>query len=227
MFELPTGRKVAQVQELVYSRNAAVQAGPALSADGAYVATGNGDRHAQVFDTKTGKEVFRAGYGGAVSAVALDPKGKLLAVAQDRVRIYDLASKRQIRRIDTGTMAAFTSLGRSFQNAIMFNSAIAFSPDSRMLAAALTDHSVRLLDVDSGKELLRIHHQGPIHGLRFSADGKSLIVTENVSRIVTHPLDPDDLIARSCSLLTRNLTTKEWTTYIGVEPYEKVCPALP
>jgi len=39
---------------------------------------------------------------------------------------------------------------------------------------------------------------------------------------------PDDLIAKACSRVTRNLTHNEWQQYIGdVLPYQAVCENLP
>ncbi len=40
-------------------------------------------------------------------------------------------------------------------------------------------------------------------------------------------LRPDDLIAAACTRLTWNLTTQEWTRFIGDEPYRKTCENLP
>ena len=54
--------------------------------------------------------------------------------------------------------------------------ALAFSPDGRYLATSLSEQSVNLWDVLSGKEVDRMTgHQGGITGLVFSGDGKRLI----------------------------------------------------
>jgi hypothetical protein len=53
--------------------------------------------------------------------------------------------------------------------------AVAFSPDGRLLAGGGWDGSVRLWDVTTGKELLRLdRHRGPVRRVVFSPDGKWL-----------------------------------------------------
>ena len=37
---------------------------------------------------------------------------------------------------------------------------------------------------------------------------------------------PEDLIARARTRLTRNFTLDEWHRYLGDEPYRKLCPNL-
>lgn len=229
VFELATGKQITQIKELVYTENARGQAVPSLSGNGAYVATGNSDRHAQVFDTRTKQEIFRAGYGGPVTAVALDTNGEHLAVASDRVRIYDLKSKRMLRRLETGNTATSMTnpFGKNITATLTITSALAFSPDGRILAVASHDKTIRLFAVESGSELLKVQHQGVIYGVRFSPDGKRLIVTEGLSRIIVHHIDSAELVEQACSRLTRNLTISEWKLYFGNEPYRKSCPSLP
>ena len=52
----------------------------------------------------------------------------------------------------------------------------AFSPDGRRLSFGLTDKTARVIEVETGKELLKIeHHDDWVFGSVFSLDGKKLV----------------------------------------------------
>ena len=52
----------------------------------------------------------------------------------------------------------------------------AFSPDGRRLSFGLTDKTARVIEVETGKELLKIeHHDDWVFGTVFSVDGKKLV----------------------------------------------------
>ena len=54
-------------------------------------------------------------------------------------------------------------------------SAVAFSPDGRILASGSVDNSIRLWNVDTEKHIRTlIGHTGQIKSIKFSSDGKTL-----------------------------------------------------
>jgi WD40 repeat protein len=65
-------------------------------------------------------------------------------------------------------------------------SAVAFSPDGKLLATASSDHTARIVSVADGHELARINHDGAVWAVAFSPDGKLLATAsgDNTARIV-------------------------------------------
>src|SRR6185503_16502851 len=69
---------------------------------------------------------------GRVSQVAYDPSGQWLALASSQgIFLYDAETLTEVTSIETGTQVW----------------SIAFSPDGKLLASSLADHSVRLWQV--------------------------------------------------------------------------------
>src|SRR5262249_59589566 len=89
------------------------------------------------------------GTDGAVSAVAFSPDGTTLASGgdDDTVRLWDLATHRQIGR-------PFTGHGGSVVNSV------AFSPDGKTLASSSLDGTVRLWDVATHQQVGRLRADG-------------------------------------------------------------------
>ncbi len=121
---------------------------------------------------------------------------------------------------------------------------VAFSPDSKFLAARVVDGTTRVWDLTSNQEeVTRIRHKNLNafkSNIAFSPDGKYLItmdqryvpVDENSLKARGKEVQiwfwqPEDQIAEACRRLTRNLTLQEWQQYLPNEPYHKTCPNLP
>jgi RNA polymerase sigma factor (sigma-70 family) len=130
-----------------------------------------GDYEARFWDAATGKvlrskEVGRAGW---MSCLAVSPDGKHLAACGPseqiqglgQIKVWDLATDRLVH--------TFTRQGRE-------PTAVAFSPDGKLLAAGYrNDKAIRFWDLAQGKEtrVLTGHSQG-VRSLAFSRDGTRL-----------------------------------------------------
>jgi WD40 repeat protein len=229
LWDAGTGKKTYQ-QEIV---SAAV-----YSADGSMVfaATGEGAKQEEFYrqvialDTVTGKKrhLFQ-GSDYSIAALALSPDGKTLAVAgsHDVIRLWDLATQKQIQWLPwvRGTPEAPWARGSA--------QALAFSRDGTLLAAGGWGNTVRLWDWRTGKELFDVGHHAAVGELVFSPDGKALIsrglddtirvwempAGKESQRFAPHPADgvrADALLGMLLAPDAKSLVLGSWTGELSV-----------
>jgi WD40 repeat protein len=69
-------------------------------------------------------------------------------------------------------------------------------------------------------------HNGWVTAVAFSPDGETLATAswDHTARLTPTPSTwPNEL----CRRAGRNLTSNEWTFYVGPEPYRRLCPEFP
>jgi RNA polymerase sigma factor (sigma-70 family) len=136
----------------------------AFSSDGKTLATGSGAA-IQLWDAVTGKaQLSSVGHDAAIRCVAYSPTCKLVASAGDdcSIMLWDAITGRLVRRI-AGLSQWVDSL--------------AFSPDGKLLASGSgnEEHTIRIWEIASGKELARWKGDKYTLFLAFSPDGKTLL----------------------------------------------------
>jgi WD40 repeat protein len=132
-------------------------------ADSAYIASGNG----MVWDVSNGELEHDQ---GKEQTVALSPDGIWMAAVGRgslTIELWRMSNWQMEREIAT------SHIGNIF--------ALAFSPDSRLLATAANadpsnpEFTIKLWDVAAGQELFTLRgHEDAIHGIAFSPDGRWL-----------------------------------------------------
>jgi WD40 repeat protein len=170
LWEVATGKRVAPdgasrpAHDLAYSADGSLLAAAYLDHPG-----GNGV--IRLWQTISGKEAGRVPAPRGLPRLAFSPTDATLAVAGEadgRITLWD--ARRQTETARLGESAIDPSGDVPFGH-----TALAFSPDGRVLAAATTERAIRLWDVATGKPLfLLTGHSGVITALAFSPDGGTL-----------------------------------------------------
>jgi WD40 repeat protein len=157
-----------------------------------------------------------------VLSVAFDPTGELLASGgQDgTIRFWDVAGHRQLGEPLVGHAGPVMS--------------VAFDPTGSTLASAGQDGTVRLWDVAEHEELGEplAGHDGIVWSVAFSPTGETLASAgqDGSIRLWDSILWSDDFTKwqeRLCTLVARNLTRREWSSFRPGAPYERTCPQWP
>jgi len=145
----------------------------------------------KMWDVATGKEIRNIALSNqhGRGTIAISPDGRLVATetADQTISVWEIASGKQRSRLGQPevaakqanvAMAGFINVGGNIAmlgGRVVNGNTVAFSPDGTLLACKNTDHSIRVYDVVSGKEIGRFKgHQGPVSALAFTADGKRL-----------------------------------------------------
>jgi WD40 repeat protein len=155
----------------------------ALEANRGRVALRDGTR-AAIYDMKGTRIYALDGHEGAseysepVDSAAFSPDGNLVATGDDvgTLRIWSLADGKRIGAISLGN----DRLG-----------ALAFSPNSRLVAAAVTnDEVVRLVDVRAGEVIATLPTAvEEIYHVDFSRDGSRLVAADFTEAVAVWELD--------------------------------------
>jgi WD40 repeat protein len=93
------------------------------------------------------------------------PDRKVIAAADRQfIRLLDAQTGKEIRRFAGHTDTV---------------TALAFSPDGKLLASGSKDRSASLWDIVSGKQFLKFQAQHPVESVAFSPDGRTLVIGNN------------------------------------------------
>jgi WD40 repeat protein/serine/threonine protein kinase/tetratricopeptide (TPR) repeat protein len=133
-----------------------------ISRDGNTLALGCSNGTLQLWEPATGRQLVMA-HARPVASVAFTPNGKSVAsVSWDRITLWDAARKHPEIIL---------------QGQAIGQSGVAYSPDGKTLAYAITGGIIKLCDPVTGQEFAKLSAQGDdIRYVAFSRDSKRLAV---------------------------------------------------
>lgn len=150
----------------------------AFTPDSEILISGSQDKTIFFWDVKTGGKRGQPieNFVSEIRAIAVSPDeySYIFAIgdSEGKIQSYNWNSGKKIKSF----------LAHSSSNGLPINS-LAFSPDGKILVSGGDDFSIKLWDVDSGKELKSGKHSARVRTVAFSPDGK-LIASGDDSGII-------------------------------------------
>ena len=121
------------------------------------------------------------------ASLAWSPDGQYLAMAHQRVYVYDTVTwKPTIRELDPGLFE--------------IRHGIAWSPDSRRFAAIHQDNSIRIWDIEQKREIRRFHGSRPrahrLKGIIWGPDSSHLLSAQSDGRVTVWNVEREEVAIR-------------------------------
>jgi len=190
-----------------------------ISSGGNYIAGVSNDGKALVWNTEITGDNFRTPEipGKTIKVVRFKPDENTLAIGytDGYVELWDVEAKKKISEVKAHTAEV---------NDIRFNN------KERQMATASNDKSLKIWDTG---DLTMLPITFPLSDneafvlvIEFSPDGQMIVsgTYEGTNNLVARPTKVEMLTQDICTMITRNMTATEWSTYVAPNvDYEKTC----
>jgi WD40 repeat protein/class 3 adenylate cyclase len=193
----------------------------AYAPDGRHLVTISSHNRGVLWDVARRRRLASFPAGGpqhwGPTAVAFSRDGSVFATAA--------GSTITLRNATTGAVA-----GKPITMASKFSGVLALSPDARTVAVIAVD-GVEVWDTGTGAQTGSLPAASPqpsspggAGNLRFTPDGRRLVVVSPAGVATIWNLSPSVWLADACQIAGRNLTHAEWNRYLPNRAYQRVCP---
>jgi WD40 repeat protein len=181
--------------------------GMAFSRSGTLFAAGSFCGQVSTWNVASGRRVGHTfSIGGELAKIAFSPDATRIAVAgwNSTITIADVRTGR--------VEAVLTDNTRGVPE-------VAWIPDSRYLVSSSLDHTARVWDGRTLRELRILDHSSAVYDIAFSADSRE-VVTDDAAQVIhiwdacTACGDPTALLALAKARVTRALTAQERRTFL-------------
>jgi WD40 repeat protein len=184
----------------------------------------------------TGHVLFGGTDDGRLIRWNTDTKEATVIFQSDNNQIYALSVNSTGSRVafvdKTGTLRLADTRSNSVIKTISAHSArildVKFSPDDRQIATSSMDKTVKIWDATNldNRPVTITKHDGWVLSVAFSPDGRYLVSSsESGENIYVWPAHTSMMADQMCGKISRNMTKREWETYIGYDiPLQKTCP---
>jgi WD40 repeat protein len=126
----------------------------AFSPNGTMIATACDDKTARIWDASTGNEKFSVKHDDGVTQVLFSPNGtRIVSISDFTPHIWDATSGKELGRLGRGVVS------------------ISFNSNGTIIAIAIWDNTVRIIDAYSLNEISRLKTDDEVMELDFSNDG--------------------------------------------------------
>ena len=187
-----------------------------VSSNGNYIAGVSDDGKVIVWNPEKNSDNFRIETAGkTIKTIRFRPEENTLAVGytDGYVDLWDIIGRVKISEIKAHTAEV---------NDIRFNNRLS------QMATASNDGTMKIWDTRdlTTPPINFTDNEGFVMVIEFSPDGQLIVsgTYEGTNNLVGRPTYVDLLAGDICSMITRNLTSDEWSTYVARDiEYEKSC----
>ena len=145
-----------------------------LAIDGGLLAGGAKDGRISLWDLASGHEVRRLELNGPAAALAFSPDHRLLAAggSKNTLQVWEVSTGGEVMRGSHEPGSASMPLRLGSQDGGIF--AIAFHPKGKYVVSGGQDHTVRVWEVASGREVFRGYQSDSVYSVAISPVGQWL-----------------------------------------------------